>query len=59
MIELTEEEKQAVINEHYREKMSRLGRSRSPAKRRAALKNIKKAQAARGIGPLVKKRKRK
>lgn len=37
-----------------RDRMSKLGRSRSPKKRKASLENIKKAQAARR-GRMLKK----
>ena len=51
---VTELEKQRILDEFKAKqkqelsaRMAKLGRSRSPKKRRAVLKNIKKAQAAK------------
>jgi hypothetical protein len=51
---VTEEERQKILEDfkakqkrELSERMAKLGRSRSPKKRRAVLKNIKKAQAAK------------
>jgi hypothetical protein len=51
---VTEEERRAIIKEYEEKKkkelsarMAKMGRSRSPKKRRAVMKNVKLAQAAR------------
>lgn len=61
---VTDEERRKIVDElllkQKRElsaRMSKLGRSRSPKKRRAVLKNIKKAQAAKR-GKLMPKARR-
>jgi len=44
---ITAKEKRQIIQEHMRERMTKLGRVSSPAKRKAVLRNLQKANAAR------------
>lgn len=62
---VTEEERKRIEQEllakqkrELSERMAKLGRSRSPKKRRAVLQNIKKAQAAKRGKLLPKARRR-
>jgi hypothetical protein len=63
---VTELERRRIIDEHTQkvarelsQRMRELGKKRTPAKRAAALKNVKKAQAARWGRPYIEVKPRK